>query len=91
MNALHGGSSLLKPETAQEMARPVKDFPWTGLGVFTGEKGILTSQGWGENGQCIMKMNCRTREISVVMTNRNPGVDQTESGVEWLVNSFTKR
>ena len=41
----------------------------------------------GENGQCMMKMNCRTREISVVMTNRNPGVDQAESGIEWLVNS----
>ena len=25
-------------------------------------------------------------EISVVMTNRNPGVPQEESGVEWMVD-----
>ena len=68
------------------MATPVKDFSWTGLGVFIGGEDILLSQGWGENGQCMLKMNCRTKEISIVMTNQNPGVDQKESGVEWLVN-----
>ena len=88
VKALHGGSSLLKAKSAQEMARPVKDFTWTGLGVFTSGEDILTSQGWGENGQCMLKINCRTQEIAVVMTNRNPGVDQTESGVEWLADSL---
>ena len=44
------------------------------------------TQGWGEHGQCMMKMNCRTEAISVVMTNRNPEMDQSESGVEWFVN-----
>ena len=34
----------------------------------------------------LLKMNYRTGEIAVVMTNRNPGVDQTESGVEWLAD-----
>ncbi len=29
-------------------------------------------------------MNFVTEEISVVMTNMDPGVDQTESGVEQL-------
>lgn len=86
INALNGESSLLQQESAREMATPVKAFPWTGLGIFIGGKDILVSQGWGENSQCMMKMNCRTREASVVMTNRNPGVDQTESGIEWLVN-----
>ena len=86
VKAMNGQSSFLQPESAREMAKPVKDFPWTGLGVFTGGEDILVSNGWGENGQCMMKMNCRTREISVVMTNRNPGVDQTESGVEWLAD-----
>ncbi|MBR6186099.1 MAG: beta-lactamase family protein [Clostridia bacterium] len=86
VKALHGESAFLKAGSAREMARPAKDFPWTGLGVFTGGEDILISQGWGENGQCMMKMNCRTKEISVVMTNRNPGADQTESGIEWLVN-----
>lgn len=91
VKAFHGGSSLLKAESAQEMARPAKGFTWTGLGVFTGGDDILTSQGWGENGQCMMKINCRTQEISIVMTNQNPGVDQMESGVEWLANSFLSR
>lgn len=44
------------------------------------------SQGWGENGQCMLKMNLRTGTACVVMTNRNPGADQSESGVEWLVD-----
>lgn len=32
----------------------------------------------------MLKMNFVTGEISVVMTNMDPGVDQTESGVEQL-------
>ncbi len=86
VGALNGESSFLRPESAREMAKPVKDFPWTGLGVFIGGDNILTSQGWGENGQCMLKMNRRTGEIAVVMTNRNPGVDQAESGIEWLAD-----
>ena len=38
----------------------------------------------------MMKMNMRTKRIAVVMTNRNPGVDQKESGIEWLVDSKLK-
>ena len=86
VKAFAGESSFLQQESAREMAKPVNDFPWTGLGVFTGGEETLVSQGWGENGQCMMKMNCRTGEISVVMTNRNPGVDQAESGIERLTN-----
>ena len=77
-------SSFLCRESAREMGKPVERFPWTGLGVFTGETDTLVSKGWGENGQCLLQMNCRTGEIAVVMTNRNPGVDQKESGIEWL-------
>ena len=87
LKALRGESSFLRAESAREMAKPAKNFPWTGLGVFNSGENILSSSGWGENGQCMMKMNCRTREISVVMTNRNPGVDQAESGIEGLVDS----
>ena len=68
------------------MVRPVKKFPWTGLGLFIEENDTLISRGWGENGQCILKMNCRTGDASAVMTNRNPGVDQQASGVEWLAD-----
>jgi hypothetical protein len=35
----------------------------------------------------MLKMNVRTGATAVVMTNRNPEVDQTESGVEWLLDS----
>ncbi len=87
IGALHGGNAFLQEKTAREMASPVNDFPWTGLGLFVSGKDMLVSQGWGENGQCMMKMNTRTKRIAVVMTNRNPGVDQAESGVEWLADS----
>ncbi len=87
IKAFHGESSFLRAESAREMSKPARNFPWTGLGIFNSGENILSSSGWGENGQCMLKMNCRTREISVVMANRNPGVDQTESGIEWLVNS----
>ena len=86
IKAFNGENSFLQTESAREMARPAKEFPWTGLGVFLGGKDILGSKGWSENGQCMMRLNCRTGEISVVMANRNPGVDQTESGIEWLAD-----
>lgn len=84
--SLNGQGNFLASSLAKVMATPVKAFSWTGLGLFTGGQDILVSQGWGENAQCMLKMNYRTKEISIVMTNRNPGVDQTESGIEWLVN-----
>jgi CubicO group peptidase (beta-lactamase class C family) len=84
--AFNGESDFLQEKSAREIAKPVDQFPWTGLGVFVNGEDTLMTQGWGENGQCMMKMNCRTGEISVVMTNRNPEMSQAESGVEWLVN-----
>ena len=39
---------------------------------------------WKRNGQSMLKTNYVTGEISVVMTNMDPRVDQTESGVEQL-------
>jgi len=88
VTAYHGGSDFLQEKSAREMAKPVENFSWTGLGVFVSGQDILMSQGWGECGQCMMKLNCNTGEASVVMTNRNPEVDQAESGVEWLVNRY---
>ena len=84
--AFNGKSDFLQEKTAREMANPLEHFSWTGLGVFVNGKDILMSQGWGECGQCMMKINCTTEEIAIVMTNRNLEVDQTESGVEWLVD-----
>ena len=84
--AVNGRSSFLSKESAQEMLRPNKNFSWVGLGLFLRGDDTIVSQGWGENGQSMLKMNYVTGEISVVMTNMNPGVDQTESGVELLAD-----
>ena len=84
IDAVNGRSSLLSKESAQEMIRPTENFSWVGLGLFLRGDDTLVSQGWGENGQCMLKMNVVTGDISVVMTNQDPGVDQTESGLEQL-------
>ena len=86
MDVYNDRSEFLQKETVREMVRPAEKFPWTGLGLFIGENDTLISQGWGENGQCMLKMRCRAGEIAIVMTNRNPGVDQQTSGVEWLAD-----
>ena len=86
VSSFNGRSDFLQEKSARDMAKSVDKFPWTGLGVFVNGEDILMTQGWGENGQCMMKINCCTEEISVVMTNRNPDMDQAESGVEWLVD-----
>ena len=79
----------MQKESALEMIKPAKDFPWTGLGIFLDGADILVSNGWGENGQCMMKIYKDKGEISAVMTNMDPGVAQKESGIEWLVDSYT--
>ena len=88
IEAYHGRSAFLQEASAREMAKRVEKFPWTGLGVFPQGEDIIMSQGWGENGQCMLKMNLRTCAACAVMTNRNPETDQAESGVEWLVDSI---
>ena len=56
--------------------------------MFMGGENEIVSRGWGENGQSMMRINCRTGEATVAMANRNPGVDQAESGIEWLINAM---
>ncbi len=84
--AYHGKSLFLQEKSAREIAKADAKFPWTGLGVFMGGENEIISRGWGENGQSIMKINYVTGKTAIVMTNRNPGVDQSESGIEWLVD-----
>ena len=86
ISALQGEGFLLQQASAQEMAAPVPAFPWTGLGLFINGGEILMSQGWGEHGQCMLKMNRRTQAVAAVMTNRNPEVDQAGSGILELVD-----
>ena len=85
--ACNGESSLLQAKSAMEMATPSERFPWAGLGIFMDGENKLSISGWGENGQSRLKFNYRTGEAATVMVNRNPGVDQSESGVEWLINN----
>ena len=85
--ACNGESALLQAKTAMEMATPSERFPWAGLGIFMDGENKLSISGWGENGQSRLKFNYRTGEAAVVMVNRNPGVEQSESGVEWLINN----
>ena len=89
--AFQGRSAFLQEVSAHEMSRRVEKFPWTGLGVFPQGEDVIMSQGWGENGQCMLKMNVRTGRAAVVMTNRNPEVDQAASGVEWLTDLLMQR
>ena len=91
IEAYHGQSAFLQEASAHEIARGVEKFPWTGLGVFPQGEDVIISQGWGENGQCMLKMNVRTGRAAVVMTNRNPEVDQAASGVEWLTDLLMQR
>lgn len=85
-DSFRGCGRILCRESVQEMIKPVENFPWVGLGLFKyGEDGIV-SKGWGENGQCMLKINCKDSTIAVVMTNKDPEVPQEESGVELLLN-----
>lgn len=85
--ACNGKSSLLQARSALEMAKPSVRFPWVGLGIFMDGENRLSISGWGENGQSRLKFNYRSGEAAAVMVNQNPGVEQSESGVEWLINN----
>ena len=80
--ACNGESALLQARSALEMATPSDRFPWAGLGIFMDGENKLSISGWGENGQSRLKFNYRTGEAA-----ENPGVEQSESGVEWLINN----
>ena len=84
--AANGRSSFLRRESAREMIKPTESFSWVSLGLFLRGDDTVVSQGWGENGQSMLKLNFVTGEIAVVMINQNPDVDQTESGVEQLTS-----
>ena len=86
LKAYDGRSSFLQQKTVREMVKPAEKFPWAGLGLWIGENDTLISRGWGENGQCMLKIHCLSGEIAAVMTNRDPGADQQASGVEWLAD-----
>ena len=83
--SLNGEGRILSEQSVREMIRPVEQFPWVGLGLFLYGEDTLVSKGWGENGQCMLKMNISTHEIGVVMANQDPQMPQEESGIECMV------
>ena len=44
--AYNGRSVFLQEKSAREMAKPVENFQWTGLGVFMAKEDIVMTQGW---------------------------------------------
>lgn len=88
LDSFHGHGRVLCQACAREMTRPPADFPWVGLGLFRQGEDVIVSKGWGENGQCMMKIDLRAASAAVVMTNKDPGAPQEESGVEQLLNTY---
>lgn len=85
IDSFNGRGRILGQESVREMMKPVENFPWVGLGLFKYGEDTIVSKGWGENGQCMLKINCKDTSAAVVMTNKDPEVPQEESGVEWLL------
>lgn len=86
--SLRGYGGILCQESAREMIKSPEKFPWVGLGLFKQGEDVIVSKGWGEDGQCMLKINYRDDSIAVVMTNKDPEVPQEESGVEQLLDAY---
>lgn len=86
--SVNGHGHILCQKSAREMMKSPENFPWVGLGLFKQGEDVIVSKGWGENGQCMLKINCRDDSIAVVMTNKDPEVPQEESGVERLLDGY---
>lgn len=86
--SVNGHGSILCQESVREMMKSPEGIPWVGLGLFKQGEDIIVSKGWGENGQCMLKINYKDNCISVVMTNKDPDVPQEESGVERMVDTY---
>ncbi|MDQ7991554.1 MAG: serine hydrolase domain-containing protein [Propionicimonas sp.] len=84
-----GAGVLLSPGTAAELMRPSAAEPAAGLGVFLPDRGEprVYTQGWGVGFQCAAQVHPRGGNGIVVMTNRDPGVPQSESVVGELLRA----
>lgn len=88
--SINGHGRILSQKSVREMMKSPKKFSWVGLGLFKQGEDIIVSKGWGEDGQCMLKINCREDSIAVVMTNKDPEVPQEESGVEQLIDTYLR-
>ena len=88
VDSLHGHGRVLCRDSAREMTKSPENFPWVGLGLFKQGEDVIVSNGWGENGQCMLKMDLKVDSVAVVMTNKDPEAPQEESGVEQLLNTY---
>lgn len=81
---------VLGQESAREMMKSSEKFPWVGLGLFQQGEGTIVSKGWGENGQCMLKITPGEDSIALIMTNMDPELPQEESGVEQLLDIYLR-
>lgn len=86
--SMDGHGRILCQESVREMMKSPEKFPWVGLGLFKQGEDAIVSKGWGENGQCMLKIHRRDGSVAVVMTNKDPGAPQEESGVEQLLDTY---
>lgn len=88
VDSLRGHGRILCQDSAREMTKSPENFPWAGLGLFRQGEDVIVSKGWGENGQCMLKIDLRCDSLAVVMTNKDPEAPQEESGVEQLLDTY---
>lgn len=88
--SIKGHGRVLGQESAREMMKSPEKFPWVGLGLFRQGEGTVVSKGWGENGQCMLKINPGEDSIALIMTNMDPELPQEESGVERMLDTYLR-
>ncbi len=81
LSCLQGEGRLLTKQSAQEMIQKAFEIDWMGLGILRYGDTTLVSKGWGEDAQCMLKMNLINQSVRVIMANKDPGVEQEQSGL----------
>lgn len=81
MQSLEGKGTVLSKEGALEMIRKAFGIDWIGLGIFRYDDSVLVSKGWGEDAQCMLKMDLKKKCVWVIMGNCDPGMEQEKSGI----------
>lgn len=87
LSSIEGNGCLLDKSLAIPMTYVMfPQFNWVGMGLFFEKKGIIMSQGWGEDAQCKMIMNLNNSSIAVAMGNCNPEKEQSQTIIGSLVD-----
>ena len=81
ISCLQGEGTLLTKQSAQEMIQKAFEIDWMGLGILRYGDTTLVSKGWGEDAQCMLKMDLINQSVRVIMANKDPGTEQEQSGL----------